>query len=144
MEATMSATTTEKPATERVQFTDAAGRTWNLNPTVGQLKPLRAIGIDLPKLLQEPEAMGTVLFADPEKLVAALWLLCEAQADQAGISPEQFGGGFTAAVLEQAGRAIVLSAVLLCRGPKVLAASRAKLEAAFDAAGDQIGAAVAN
>jgi hypothetical protein len=119
-----------------VQFTDSMNRVWTLNPTVGQLKPLRELGLDLPKLLTEPDRMSDVLLADPEKLVTWLWLLCEKQADKAGITPEQFAAGFTAPVLERAARAVVLAAVFICRGPRVLRASRPKLEAALDAAFD--------
>lgn len=136
-------TTTEKPAAETVQFTDALGRTWKLDPTVGDRRRLLEQGLDLWKLITEPAVMGDVLFADPEKLVGWVWYLCAEQAEQAGIDPEQFAAGFTGEVLERAARAVVLAAVHLCRGPRALRSCRAKLEAALDAAFNPAAEAVA-
>jgi hypothetical protein len=54
------------------RFTDRHGREWGLTLTVGLVKTLRENGLDLNALLRSGEAMGDLLAADPEQLVAAM------------------------------------------------------------------------
>lgn len=91
-------------------FKDCLGREWSLSLTVGKLKPLAAMGLNIGKLAEAGESLGTVLFGDPEKvLVPAAWIL--ASVDEAKCSPESFADGFDGPTLEAAGEAI-LNAVI--------------------------------
>lgn len=93
------------------KFTDREGREWSLSITVGDLKPLREFGFDLGKITGSGKLLGEVLFGEPEKLVAVLFHLCERQADQRGVGPEDFAKGIDGSTLEQAGEAMVEAAI---------------------------------
>lgn len=92
------------------KFTDANGRDWQVTLTVGLLRPLRELGFGLDEL--KGTTVGGLAFAEPEKLVEVAWLLCEAQADKAGVTPEQFGAGFDGDTLDRFADAF-MGAVLL-------------------------------
>jgi hypothetical protein len=109
------------------EFTDQLGRVWQLemNYTLG--KRLR----DVTKLdfvnYQDGQALLAIHNHD-EKLVQVLWLFCESQAQQAGISEEQFGAGLGGEALEQAIEALERALLNFSRPAKrqVFAAIRDK------------------
>lgn len=114
------------------KFTDATGREWAVGLTVGLLRPLRGIGFGLDEL--KGTAVGTLAYAEPEKLVELAWLLCEPQADKAGVTPEQFGAAFDGDALDNFADAF-MEAVLsffpsLRRLGPALAAKRAVIQTA--------------
>lgn len=127
-----------------MKFTDSLGREWTLCPTVGHLKPLRELGFDLPKLFREDSSLGDVLFADPEKLVAAFWLLVENQADRLNVTPESFADGFDGATLEAAVTELVMAAFALLRGSKAAEQARPKILAALAKADEAVAAAISS
>ena len=91
-------------------FTDRDGRSWDLSLNVGLLARVRqTTGIELAKALKSEQALAEAIFAEPEKLVEVLYVICEAQAQKAGISPEQFGYGFDGEALERATQAMLES-----------------------------------
>lgn len=84
-------------------FTDRHDREWKLTLTVADLKPLRDdLKFDVSGLAAG-DALGEVLFGDPEKLVGVLHLL----AKPTGVTPEEFAGGFDGPALERGGTALL-------------------------------------
>jgi hypothetical protein len=89
-------------------FKDSKGREWNLNLTVGMLKPLRENHkFDGRVMATSMEQLGTVLFSDPENLVGIVYTMCGDQPSKAGVTPEQFGEAMDGSALEAAGEAVV-------------------------------------
>lgn len=123
-------------------FTDALGREWALAPTVGHLRQLRELGFDLPGLFKETGSLGELLFADPEKLVQAFWLLVEPQADKLGVCSEQFAWGFDSSTLEVATVELIMSDFALLRGSKAAEQARPKILAALAKADEAVATAI--
>jgi len=91
------------------QFKDEQGRTWDLSAgpvlnvaSAKRVKDLRSV--DLFKLFS---AEAERLFTDPALLVDVLFILCQRQADKAGVSDEQFGEGLVGDALERAANALM-------------------------------------
>ena len=73
------------------QFKDKTGQTWAVDITVGSLKTIReATGIKLGDLYAKDTGLGDLIYAEPEKLGALLWVLVEEQADAMKLTEEQF------------------------------------------------------
>lgn len=89
------------------EFTDALGHRWRLAFTIGDLPRLRAAGFDLTAALKTETGVIEFLFGDPERLAAALWVLCESQAAAAGVSPEQFATALDADAIDAACTALM-------------------------------------
>ena len=83
-------------------FKDCLGREYTVSITVGKLKPLREMGLEIGKIATAGESLGTLLFGDPEKLVGALYLLTDAKVDR-----DDFDAGFDGPTMESAGEAIL-------------------------------------
>lgn len=85
------------------EFTDAEGRGWRLRLTLGSLARVReTTGIELGKLLAEPDQLAAIVYGSPAQLGQLLWGLCEPQAQAAGVTPEEFADGFDRAALDAA------------------------------------------
>lgn len=77
--------------------------TFELRLTVGLAGRIKkALSVDLNKLLDEPKAFTSMLFAEPETLVRLLWMFCADQAAAKGIPEEEFGELFDGDTLEAA------------------------------------------
>lgn len=87
-------------------FTDRAERAWTLGFTLGDFPRFKAEGVDLNAILKSGEGMADLLFGDPERLGRFAWLLCEGQAAERGVTPEDFAGGFDGPALESLGEAV--------------------------------------
>lgn len=93
-------------------FKDNAGREWRLEINVASVKRVKE-GADvlLTKLFESNCEAYAALFEDVCKLVEVLWCLCEKQADELGVTPEQFAEGIAGDSLADAadalGRAVV-------------------------------------
>lgn len=98
--------------TAPTSFTDSAGQDWQLRFTLRALESVRKeFGVDF-----SPSADGQaflVLSRDPLKLGAVLWTLCESQADNLGVSPEQFAERFDGPTLDAAYDALVAASIEL-------------------------------
>lgn len=89
-------------------FTDTTGRSWNLTVTVLTVKRVReATDVLLTALFDDKCTLLAELSGDLIKLVDVLWVVCEGQAKEAGITPEQFAEGLGGDSLGQAGEALV-------------------------------------
>ena len=80
-------------------FRDALGREWSFALNVGAMKRVRdLVGIDL---LQTAEALEKIM-DDPVALGQILFCLCKKQAEERGISEEQFLEGLVGEALDSA------------------------------------------
>lgn len=109
-------------------FVDGAGREWGINLTLGMVKRLKPLGVDVGLAVGGVGQVTDAAFRDPETAGKVLWTLCEAQAKEAGVSPEQFADAMTGPAL--AGAADALSEAVVCFShrpeatPKLLAMLR--------------------
>lgn len=92
-------TPSELPA----RFDDSTGRAWHLAIDVTRCRSLKALGLDVANLTNGK--IFTELGADWLKLAAGLYVLCERQAEAAGLSEEDFGVLLDARTLEAAAKA---------------------------------------
>ena len=89
-------------------FADAKGRQWRLAITVGDLiKVRKETGVDLAGALKSDAALADLMFGDPAGLVSTLYVLCEKQAGDMKVSPEEFGYGFDGPTVESATEALM-------------------------------------
>lgn len=97
-------------------FKDAAGRTWTLALSIGKARRIKdATAVDFGAV-----ADGRVfleLGADPFKLCAVLFLLCEAQADLQNVTPEAFAEALDGEAIDAAMEALIAAIVLFTRAP---------------------------
>lgn len=72
-------------------FRDSAGRTWTVAINVATVKRVRArAGVDLYALAGKPDALGEFL-SDPVAICDTLYVLCQDEAERAGVTDEAFG-----------------------------------------------------
>lgn len=84
-------------------FKDSTGREWSVNVVVDTIEKVREIGVDLGDVTAQ--AMKR-LAIDDVLLVRSLWFICEAQADKAGVNPQQFGESLFGDALDDAYEAL--------------------------------------
>ena len=88
-------------------FTDAKDREWAVEVTVGTIKRVRSL-IDVDLLdLSDGSNMITRLAIDPILLCNVLFVVCKPQADEAGVTDEQFGEALFGDALEAATNAML-------------------------------------
>jgi hypothetical protein len=86
----------------------AGGVEWRVRLNYGVCADVkRETGLDLLAPVSNPETFADVLFADPAKLVGALYVVCQDQAEKAGVTPERFGREFDGDTLDAAVTAIL-------------------------------------
>ena len=95
-------------------FTDAKGRSWEIELNIRQMKRVRDIlGVDLVNVIQTNKdgsvATDTIdrVANDPILLCDILWVLCEQQAKLAGVTDEDFGSSLAGDSIETATRAFL-------------------------------------
>lgn len=109
-------------------FKDKNGVEWRLELDVGLVTALRTrVDFDVGTEAQASGTFGEVLFADKEKLVRVLWIICEEQAEKAKIEPEAFGRAFTGPVLSRATDALIDCITDFTHRPAVAAAMKEKM-----------------
>lgn len=108
-----------KVTTEKVpQFKDAAGRTWNLQLSIGRAREIREVtGVDFTNV--HDGQLFLELGSNPETFAQVLWLLCEKQAALARppVNPEDFADGLNGAALDAAREAIVEATISFIQAP---------------------------
>jgi len=124
-------------------FTDARGRTWPVQITVGTLRRGKALGVDLAGAVG-PKGDFAKLFADPEAFVSLLLLLLGAELKAAGLGEDEFLEAVDGPTIERATLAFLeavadftrpsLAKAMTCRLREVVAAETAAAEAAILAA----------
>lgn len=85
------------------KFKDRLGREWSLTMTIGDLTPLRQVGLKFKGFEFEMETLPLV-FDDPAKLMEVLMVLAHIGDD---VAPEDFARGFDTAATERAIGAMV-------------------------------------
>ena len=95
-------------------FTDAKGRSWEIELNIRQMKRVRDIlGVDLVNVIQTRSdgsiATDTIdrVANDPILLCDILWVLCEQQAKLAGVTDDDFGSSLAGDSIETATRAFL-------------------------------------
>lgn len=88
-------------------FTDAGGQRWVVEINVTAIRRVkRALDFDLLDAIGSPEQFQR-LYLDPFLLCDLLYCLCKSQADELGVTDEQFGTGLAGDALERATDALV-------------------------------------
>ena len=95
-------------------FTDAKGRSWEIELNIRQMKRVRDIlGVDLVNVIQTRSdgsiATDTIdrVANDPILLCDILWVLCEQQAKLAGVTDDDFGSSLAGDSISDATRAFL-------------------------------------
>lgn len=89
-------------------FKDAAGREWQIRMSIGQARKLKDdIGIDV---LDGGDSLSK-LATDPYTTANCLYILCESQANESGVSDEQFGESLAGDVIDSATEALLAELV---------------------------------
>lgn len=85
---------------------DSQGRSWSMAVTISTVKRTRDLaGINLLDVF-DGELLNR-LSQDPELLVDTIYAVCKPQADEAGVSDEQFGELLVGDAIERAAEALV-------------------------------------
>ena len=85
------------------KFKNAAGVEWIVKVTVDVIERVREIGVDLGDITA---ATMKRLAMDDVLLVRTMWLVCEPQAEKAGVTPAQFGEAMLGQALDDAFEAL--------------------------------------
>ena len=89
-------------------FKDNSQRDWEVTIHVAAVKRIRALlGIDLYGLVDDGFQSLASLVSDPVRLADVLYCLCKEQADQLGVSDEDFGRGLAGDAITEAADAFV-------------------------------------
>lgn len=73
-------------------FQDTAARTWHVQVNVAAIKRVRdLLGIDLARVVDDKFKVLSAILEDPCQLVDVLFVLCQDQAQAAGVSDVDFG-----------------------------------------------------
>jgi len=120
------------------QFTDNAGRQWTVEVNVAALKRVKGLaGVDLLEVLDG--ALIERLIRDPVLLCDVLYAACKPEADERGVTDEEFGRAMAGDAIEHATEALLDEIVSFCPSPRdraalgrVLAATRTAMDKARD------------
>jgi len=116
-------------------FTDNAGRDWVIEINVASLKRVKGLtGTDLIALAVSMDtSVAERLASDPILLCDVLYAVCKPQADERGISDEEFGRAMAGDAIESATVALLEDIVGFCPSPRDRAALGRVLTAMRDA-----------
>jgi hypothetical protein len=90
-------------------FKDSTGHEWQIEITVGSLSKVKnETGLNL-AIASKDAAWLEAVYGDPAKFAEILWSLCERQAKDANVSPEEFANRLTGPVIEAASEQLVVS-----------------------------------
>jgi len=88
-------------------FKDTQGREWEIAVNVATIKRVRSLlDVDLMSLVDEQSNLIQRLQTDPVLLVDVVYVLCKPQADQRGVTDEQFGESMASDALDDATSAL--------------------------------------
>ncbi|MEL6397439.1 MAG: hypothetical protein AAFQ71_15805 [Planctomycetota bacterium] len=116
-------------------FTDNAGRDWVIEINVASLKRVKGLtGTDLIALAVSMDtSVAERLASDPILLCDVLYAVCKPQADERGVSDEEFGRAMAGDAIESATVALLEDIVGFCPSPRDRAALGRVLTAMRDA-----------
>lgn len=91
-------------------FKDSSGRVWVVEITVGTIRRVRSlVDINLLEVVEGP--LIERLSSDPLLLCDVLYAVCQPQAEESGLSDEDFGEGLAGDVIDEATSALLESLV---------------------------------
>lgn len=91
------------------KFIDKKGREWEVDITFGDLEKIKDVcGVDLTLGIDAAQLAQTV-FGNPASFGKMMFVLVEDQANEKGVSPEEFAKGFNLATIESATAAFLES-----------------------------------
>ncbi|MCW5769933.1 MAG: hypothetical protein KIT19_14755 [Phycisphaeraceae bacterium] len=119
-------------------FTDNAGRDWTVEVNVWALKRIKGLtGTDLLEAIDGP--LVERLIRDPVLLCDVVYAACKPQADERGVSDEDFGRAMAGDAIDRATAALLEELVAFCPSPRdranlgrVLQATRDVMDKARD------------
>ena len=119
-------------------FTDNAGRDWTVEVNVSALKRIKGLtGTDLLEAIDGP--LVERLIRDPVLLCDVVYAACKPQADERGVSDEDFGRAMAGDAIDRATAALLEELVAFCPSPRdranlgrVLQATRDVMDKARD------------
>ena len=98
-------------------FTDTEGRKWSLGITVSDVKRVRDLcDVDLMEAVEGK--LLDRLSLDPVLLVDVVFAVCKPQADEAGVTDEQFGASMAGDALEAAVVALIEGLIAFFPNPR--------------------------
>lgn len=90
------------------QFTDNAGDEWRVEISMGTIKELQTkLNVDVGKLLSDGFKQLADLLADPIRYFSVLSIVLAEQAEQRGLTEEQFARRFTGSVFSESQHAFI-------------------------------------
>ncbi len=108
-------------------FTDNAGRSWTVAVNVDAIKRVRGlVGVDLLEVLDG--SLIERLVRDPVLLCDVVYAVCKPQADERGVSDEDFGRAMAGDAIEHATKALLEELVGFSPNPRDRAALRRVIE----------------
>jgi len=114
------------------RFKDNTGREWLLSINVDSIKRLRGLlNVDLLAITKPDSPLLAQIADDEVLLVDVIYVLCKAQADEAGVSDEEFGRAMAGDAIEAGYGAFLKELVGFFRSPakrRVLQKALAKLD----------------
>jgi hypothetical protein len=122
-------------------FKDSLGREWKLDGNFTSYGRVRDYtGVKLYDIATENRE-SLVQLTDPLTLGKVLWAMVEPQAEEAGITPEEFGEGFSGDAVTAAYDALIDEMVFFChpRQRKLLEMALKKLRAVEERAEETVG-----
>lgn len=89
-------------------FLDTKGRSWVIEVTAWDVRQARVrLDLDVGKLVEDRCKPLAELLGDPVRLVDLVYLLCERQARERGVTDEEFGRSIDGDVLDAMGAALI-------------------------------------
>jgi hypothetical protein len=112
------------------KFVDKLGREWLLEITLGDLPALTELGLDVEAVFDDARAASAA--GKVEVLGRALWHLCEGQAGDRQVTPEQFARAITGPVRWAAAAALEAAVLDFTLPPAAATRAIARLSAERD------------
>jgi len=90
-------------------FKDPNGKLWQVPVNVTTLKRVKSVlDIDLMGIVSQDSTVLTTLYEDPIEMVNVIYVLCKDQADEMGLSDEDFGQLFASGdLIEEAATSLI-------------------------------------
>lgn len=103
-------------------FKDNAGRTWTFAIHVTAVKRCRAaLDVDIISLIDDKFEGLAKLLGDPIQFVDLLYVLCQDEAEKAGVTNEQFGCAMAGDAIEHAADAFLAELTDFFQNPRIRA-----------------------
>lgn len=100
------------------KFTDNTGLEWSVVLTIGSMRRIKTqLGIDLSGVLNNKDSFLSVI-RDPLYIFDMIYIICEKQAAERGISPEMFGESIASGDVVEAATNCMIQAIANFTSPQ--------------------------